>query len=234
MTDGIGDTPLTERYFDTSLLRLAIRLLPLIDLSQRPPPVEAALIFQTLPSPPDAEQMWTAFDAVGRYLEATQAPGAEYTNPELMLVAICKVRSLLLAGEPDRGALSHGDTFTGQVFFSILTIGTLAVKVFGDEVEEIMHLKETADAAISARKGRAENARRVNATRTAWHEPALKKAQELREKYPFRSDEKIGELVHGDRSIDTPSHTQTVEMVRQWRREGTLKARQKASSGSGN
>src|SRR5690606_23212126 len=95
LTDGIGDTPLTERYFDTSLLRLASRLLPLIDLSQRPPPVEAALILQTLPSPPDAEQMWTAFDAVGRYLEATQAPGAEYTNPELMLVAICKVRSLL-------------------------------------------------------------------------------------------------------------------------------------------
>lgn len=141
MTD-VSDTPLTPRYFDTTLWRMLARLQPLIDLARHRPEPDHVDMLSAIGAPAwplgDSEKLWASWTVIGEVISRQKAD--DLSEAELLWVAITTLRQLLLGREPDQGAASQGDTYDGQVLFSVMAVGLLAARVFGDDAEEIMQL----------------------------------------------------------------------------------------------
>lgn len=224
----LDDTPLTERYFDTTLWRLLVRLAPEIDMTRHTPTRGQMALLDVLGTAPPSlgvqESTWAGFTVLAHAIEAT----GDLTDGECLFVTITKLRQLLLSGTPDR----EGDTVMGQAFLLVLAVGLLAGRVFGEDAAEIMALRSVAETALKAREGRADHAKALNASKTAWHTPALDRAREWREKYPYRSDAKLADMIMGDAKLSPapPSTTAVIEAMAKWRRGGQLAARRRAGT----
>lgn len=228
MTELLGNTPLTQTYFDTTLWRLLVRLSPEIDMARHTPSRGQLALIDGLGAASGAlgplESTWAGFTVVARAIEAT----GDLTDEESLFVAITKLRQLLLSGQPD----DEGDTAMGQAFFLILAVGLLAGRVFGDDAAELMALRDVAESAMKAKEGRAGHAKALNASKTAWHTPALARARDLRARFPHRSDAKLADVIYGDAKISPapPSTQAIIEAMAKWRKDGQLAARRKAGT----
>lgn len=223
MTSELDQTPFTETYFDTTLLRLINRLSPMIDMTRHQPTPGHSLLLDALGSEgaplTTQERLWAGFTVVGQVI----GRGDDQTEAELLFVAIITLRQTLLTGKPD----AEGDTLMGQVFLMTLTIGFLAGRVLGDVAAEVMQLRGQVERSLRAKEGRSNHARSLNAERTAWHEAAKAKALKHRQTFPHRAATRIADVIHADPNIPTPSHEQVLATVRAWEKDGTIPKRRK-------